>query len=290
VPALARVCARRVARFLLPALFLASSGGAFAADEAKIVALSATPAQVQKTVATQVADGKIDEIEQTTEDGETIFDVSFTTKNGVARGVSVADDGTAVSVEVRLDETPPAVQKAIHTQAAGWTVEGIDRTLDEAESSFDVEVSQGGRERTFSIAADGSLLSTAVALSDTPVAVQAAIRSQVGEGSVQSVEEDLDPDGNTFAIVAVTKAGLPQSFTVGLDGLLRSEEVHLEDVPAPARKTILEQVGAGRLLRIDKSLLEQTKHVLPYLVEARKDGKRFDFSVGPKGRFLGFDD
>jgi hypothetical protein len=28
---------------------------------------------------------------------------------------------------------------------------------------------------------------------------------------------------------------------------------------------------------------------LPYEVEGRKDGKTFDFSVGPRGRFLGMD-
>jgi hypothetical protein len=30
--------------------------------------------------------------------------------------------------------------------------------------------------------------------------------------------------------------------------------------------------------------------VFPFEVEGRKDGKPFDFSVGPKGRFLGMDD
>jgi hypothetical protein len=40
---------------------------------------------------------------------------------------------------------------------------------------------------------------------------------------------------------------------------------------------------------VDKSF-DARRGVLPYEIEARKDGKPFNFSVGPKGRFLGMDD
>jgi hypothetical protein len=36
--------------------------------------------------------------------------------------------------------------------------------------------------------------------------------------------------------------------------------------------------------------VEKKAGVLPYEVTGRKDGKPFNFSVGPRGRFLGMDD
>ncbi len=36
--------------------------------------------------------------------------------------------------------------------------------------------------------------------------------------------------------------------------------------------------------------VKSRKEVLPYEVQGRKDGKPFDFSVGPGGKFLGRDD
>jgi len=76
---------------------------------------------------------------------------------------------------------------------------------------------------------------------------------------------------------------------VELDGSLSSEQVSLDQVPAPAQRTIKNQIGDGKILRIDKSFVKE-KGVLPYEVQGRKDGKPFDFSVGPRGRFLGMND
>lgn len=67
------------------------------------------------------------------------------------------------------------------------------------------------------------------------------------------------------------------------------KSVALSETP-PARKTIREQIGGGKILRIDRSLFEKQAGVLPYEVEGRKDGRPFDFSVGPHGKFLGMDD
>jgi hypothetical protein len=65
--------------------------------------------------------------------------------------------------------------------------------------------------------------------------------------------------------------------------------VNLKQVPLPARATITQTIGNGRILRVDHILVGKEDKVLPYSVEGRKDGKSFDFSVGPKGRFLGMD-
>jgi hypothetical protein len=151
-------------------------------------------------------------------------------------------------------------------------------------------VTKDGQEKSFNVANDGVLSSREVALTETPAAVQAAIKIQLGDGSLKSIDEDFDPAGNSFDVEAVAQDGGKKSFSVAPDGRLLSEEVTLEKLLPPARKTIREKIGDGKILRIDRSLSEKKAGVLPYQVEGRKDGKPFDFSVGPHGRFLGMDD
>jgi uncharacterized membrane protein YkoI len=279
----------RFKKILLGACLFAAVAFAMA-DDTKPLALAETPAAVQKTIAAQIGDGKLEEIDRNQDAGELEFDVSFTTKAGDERNFTVAEDGTLVSVEVALADTPAAVQKTIRAQANGWELDSIDKNVADAEVSFDVEVSKDGREKSFTVAADGMLCCLSVALTEIPALVQATIKNQITDGTVESIAENFDPDGNSFDVEAVTKAGGKKSFSVAPDGKMLSEEVTLEQVPPPARKTIREKIGGGKILRIDRSLLEKKENVLPYAVEGRKDGKPFDFSVGPHGRFLGMDE
>jgi hypothetical protein len=277
-------------RALVFCLLLAGMFVISAADLGKPIVLSDLPAAVQKTINVQVGDGELADIEPTNEDGEATFDVSYSTKAGDERDFSVADDGTLLSVEVALDETPAAVQKTIRTQAAGWELESIDKNVADVETSFDVDVSKEGHENNFTVADDGELVSMEVALAATPAVVQAAVKSQAADRSLKSIDESFDPDGNTFDVEMAAPDGGLKSFTLGTDGRMLTEAVSLKQIPPPARKTIKEKIGDGRILRIDRSLVEKKDGVLPYNVQGRKDGRPFDFSVGPHGRFLGLDE
>jgi uncharacterized membrane protein YkoI len=270
-------------------LYFVMGSPIFAADDAKTVAIADTPAAVQKTVAAQVGDGKVEDINRSMENGETVFEVDFATKAGDDRDFTVADDGTLLSVGVSLADTPAAVQKTIQAQLPGWEITGINKNVADAEISYDVEVSKNGRERSFNVDNNGVLSSVEVDLAETPVAVQAAIKARVGNDTLRSIDEDLDPDGNSFDVEAVAKDGSRKTFSVAPDGRLLSEGVTLDQVPPAARQTIMEKIGNGKILEIDKSLFEKRGNILPYEVQGRKDGKEFDFSVGPRGRFLGMD-
>jgi hypothetical protein len=148
-----------------------------------------------------------------------------------------------------------------------------------------------GGSKTFTIADDGTLVSTEVSLDETPPAVHAEILKHAAGSTVKSINDDFDPEnGDTYDVTAIGANGAASGFTVGAAGQLLSVEVTLDQVPNPVRKTIENQIGNGKILGIDKSLVEKKLGVLPYDVEARKDGKPFDFSVGPKGRFLGLDE
>ena len=267
---------------------------ALAGEDAKTISLADAPAAVQATIKDHVADGALGEIDRTNEEGEVVYEVTFTPKGGEERDFDVADDGTLLSVEMLLPEVPAPVRKTIEVEANGWALDNIDKNVSDTEITFDVDVSTnadgGTREKNFTVAENGDLLSLSMALTNVPAVVQATIQAQAGGGMVASLEETFDPDGNQFDVEVASGGGAKKCFTVTEDGKMYSEEVSLEKVPPGARKTITEKIGNGKLLRIEKALLEKKDGVLPYEVESRKDGQEFDFSVGPKGRFFGEDE
>jgi uncharacterized membrane protein YkoI len=275
---------------ILISLICGIAGVASADDQSNPTVLSKTPAAVQKAIQAQSAGGTLGEIDKTPEDEDMAYDVELTAKDGQERDFSVAEDGTLLSVEVALAETPAAAQKTIQTELNGGDLESIDKNLDDSEITYDIEgTANDGKEKDFTIADDGTILSEEVVLAETPNAVQKAIASQLNGGKLESIDENFDDDGNNFDVEWTAKDGQEKSFNVAADGNLASEEVALEEVPRPAQRTIKNQIGAGKILRIDKSLAKE-KRGSPYEVEGRKDGKPFDFSVGPRGRFLGMDD
>ncbi len=262
----------------------------FADDNSQTVALSETPAAVQKTVNARLGDGKPGDIDKSSSDGETVYDVGLTATDGQERDFTVAEDGMLLSTEVTLAETPAAVQKTIQAQAGGWGLESIDKNLDDPEISYDVEVSKNGQEKSFMVDEDGTLLSAEMTMGEAPAAVQKTIQLQMSDGKLKSIDEMFDDDGVTYDVEVTAKGGRERAFTVAPDGRLLSEEVALDKTSPAVRKTIKEEIGDGKILRIDKALVEKQRGVLPYEVQGRKNGKPFDFSVGPRGKFLGMTD
>ena len=275
-------------RFILPVCLLTAAG--ISACAAGSLTLTEVPAAAQKTISIQAGAATVAAISRNEDVGETAFDVSCTNQAGDEQNFTVADDGTLLSVEVELAETPAAVQQAIRAQAPGWELESIDKNVSDSAISYEVEVSKDDANRTFTLATDGALLSRELQLTNAPASVQAAIKEQLADGRLQSVCENVDTEGNTYDIEVKTHDGGKNSFSLAADGKMLGREVTLADVPPGARKTIEAKLGDGRILRINKSLSEKRAGVLPFEIQGRKAGKAFNFSVGPRGKFLGMDD
>jgi uncharacterized membrane protein YkoI len=280
----------RLKRFILLSLFCGMTGAAFANDQSKTVALSETPAAVQNAIHAQVGSGQLGDIDKVLDGREIVYDVELTATNGAERDFTVDEDGTLLSVEVALAETPTPTQQSIQTLMKQGELESIDKNLDDLETNYDIELTaKNGQEKTFTIVDDGTLLSAEVVLNETPDAVQKKIATRLADGKMESIDENFDDDDTNYDVTFTTKDGREKSFAVELDGSLSSEQVSLDEVPAPAQRTIKNKIGDGKILRIDKSFVKE-KGVLPYEVQGRKNGRPFDFSVGPRGKFLGMDD
>jgi len=285
--ALPALKAKHVISTLLLIAIAASLAPALADDT---VALSDTPVAVQKTIKDQIADGKMGDITKTNEDLDTVYDVDLIAKNGFERDFTVAQDGTLLSVEVTLGETPAEVRQTIQSELDGSGPDSIDKNLDGTDISYDVEgPGADGNEIDFTVDEDGTLLSRQVALNDTPGAVHRTIAARLNGGKVEMIDENFDDDGTNFDVTVTEPDGAETGFNVAAEGTMTSKEVGLDEVPPRARAAIRNHIGDGTLLRIDKSFIRRD-NVFPFEVEGRKDGKPFDFSVGPRGKFLGMDD
>lgn len=242
------------------------------------------PPAVQATIKTQAVGWKINCIERDLAGGLS-YDVEVS-KGAEALDFTVDEDGTMVSVEVPPGDLPMAVQDTARNIAMGAKIVSAEKSLDDGDPSYDLELMTNGVTSDLTVTPDGKIVGQQIQLANCPDKVKGGIAAQVGGGVVKSIFQNNDPDGVTYDIVATTPAGAGQSFTLGPNGQLQSEEVSLMEVPRKARMTIQSQVGNGSILRIDHAFDDPIGAIIPFEVEARVAGKIIDFSVGPGGRLL----
>jgi hypothetical protein len=283
----------KAARFipLAPALALLlelASAAVQGAETSKSLSLHQVPAVVKTAIEEHAEGWKLGEIVREENDGEVTFTASIG-KGGKESSFKVAEDGFLLSVELELEDLPAAVQKTINAQVGDGTMESIEKNFEEAEPSYDVEFTrQDGAERFLSVGEDGKLKVLEIALDETPPAVRKTIEANLRKGKLKAVYRLSEKEQISYdAEIAVEEK--QRDVVVRSDGKLQSVQVFLSETPAPVQETSRARLGEGKLLRIDKSF-EQRMGVQPYEVEARKGGKPFNFSVGPRGRFLGRDE
>ncbi|HSI15027.1 MAG TPA: hypothetical protein VK961_23445 [Chthoniobacter sp.] len=259
---------------------------------AELIPLSQVPPAVQKGIQAQLGNGTLGngtlgKIDRDEEEGQTVFTAEIS-KAGPGRDYTFSEAGELLRTEVFLTEAPPAVQKAIRNLVAQGKLASIDKTVEEGEVRYDFDwKTKEGVDRSASVLESGELESLQVSLQETPPAVQAAITQEAGSGQIKDVVKSFE-DKAVYYDVTIQRDGKDRDFTMRENGKLESRQVFLEEIPAPAQQTIQKTIGAGKVLRIDQ-VFEKKKNVFPFEVESVIDGKAYDFSVGPKGLFLGVD-
>jgi len=250
--------------------------------------LSQSPPSVQKTIQANIGDARVTDMTKGEENGVPDFVVSFT-KDGQTRELKVAEDGRLLSIQVALAETPPVVQQAIQAQLGGDKLDSIEKTFDGEDVSYEVNITiiKDGRESKFTVGDDGAIQDVQIALSEAPAPVQKTVADQMAGGTLTTLTKIID-DRVTYDAEFTKDDGKGGEVTIAEDGALLSVEIPLAETGA-AQATILEKVGNGKILSVKKSF-EKRETFLPFKIESVKDGKSFNFSVSPEGRFLGMDD
>jgi uncharacterized membrane protein YkoI len=200
------------------------TGLGVAAWAAEKVTEAQLPAAVQKTLTQQKGTDTVKEIEKTTRNGQTIYEVELS-RRGLNPKLVIAEDGSVVR-DVRADrpdpdtgvnivnriptmriaDVPAAVRTTIEKQSMGRKVADIDRETWDGKTVYEVEFEQTGRNAQVHIGEDGTIVKqerTATTpttglkgillgtqLSDTPPAVQETIKREAKGLEIADIDKE----------------------------------------------------------------------------------------------------
>ncbi len=189
------------------------------------------PPAVLQTLKSRINGGKVTSVNVDEDDGEKSFDFQIIAKDGTSQGITIAEDGHIVSVQVTLEQTPPLVQQKIRQQLGKSKLLGISMTTEKGAQSYEVGMKLDDKEHTITIESDGTISSREVFLDETPSSVQKTIREQVGKNELLGIDEVPEEDDIAFSVEVDVK-GTTRSFTVGRDGALLESEIEFSALPA----------------------------------------------------------
>ena len=192
---------------------------------------------------------------------------------------SAAEDD---SQTVPLQDLPSAVQTAIKRQLGTATLGEVEREGQGEEIIYTVTLTcPDGEESYFTLDHGGSLLSVEVQLKDLVPALQQAIKSQLGSGTLTSIEKSIDEGEVNYDIAFTRKDGAERSFTLDSKGTLTSVQLGMEEVPAIVRKVIEEHSTQGKPGEIYK-LIDDGE--VSYSIELQQGKKNRELAVTASGK------
>jgi len=173
---------------------------------------------VQQAIRAHVGKGVLNDISKITENGVVTYEVEMT-KQGKTRSFTLAADGKLQEMQLFIEETPPAVRKAIQKEMRGGKCGEIYRITEDGEASYDAEIIANGKSRRLTFDAGGALVYQAepVQLSDTPEAVQQTLQEQLRNAKLSSIEKAIE-DGELTYEVELIRLGKRQSLSIKRDG------------------------------------------------------------------------
>jgi uncharacterized membrane protein YkoI len=277
---------RRAWRVWLWSLFACGLLSVTAVGE-EAIPFAQLPPPVQKGLQAQLGGGTFGVIEREEDEGEVTYTAEII-KSGRARDYTVDEAGTLVGMEVFASELPLPVQKTIQSLIAQGTIDSIDKALDDTEPRYDIDWKlKNGTLRSVSVYESGKLESVQVTLEETPAAARGAITNEAAKAQIKEIFKSIE-DNLVYYDVTINRDGRDREFSVTDKGKLDSRQLFLSELPSQAQASVQRTIGAGKLVRIDQ-VFDKKKGVFPYEVESLVNGKPYDFSIGPKGTFLGLD-
>jgi len=125
------------------------------------VFLAELPQDFQAAVRKEAGAGSIDEITRSFDDDGTVYDVDVI-ENGRTRTLTFNANGVLASKseDVALPAVPEAAQKQIQTLSAGGKLVALSKVTENGAVSFDVDVRQDGKVKSFTVADDGTVVSS----------------------------------------------------------------------------------------------------------------------------------
>jgi uncharacterized membrane protein YkoI len=121
--------------------------------------LGETPAVVQQAIQKELRGGKCGEIHKAIEGGEVSYDVEVIT-NGKTRLLTFDSGGGLVyqADPVQVSDMPEAAQQTLNRQLQNAKLSRIEKTIEEGEVTFEVQLIKAGKRQSLSIRPDGQIV------------------------------------------------------------------------------------------------------------------------------------
>lgn len=123
------------------------------------VFLAELPPALQKAIHKESGAGTLDEITRSIDSGQVLYDVDIV-ENGKTNTLTFDSHGALLSKqeEIALSAVPAAAQKQIQTLSANGKVVSIAKVTENDAVTFDVDIRQNGKVKTYSMDSDGKEL------------------------------------------------------------------------------------------------------------------------------------
>jgi uncharacterized membrane protein YkoI len=249
--------------------------------ETKVVPLSSLTEKLQEAVKRQVGSSSLTRVEIATEEDEKTFEVVFQ-RDGKERTATLSDDGKVISTRVFETELPPTVRQILDAEFKDLKPAEIYHVTEDEDPYF--EFNPGGNAtNSLYIAEAGAWWSLEISPGEAPAPVRATMQKELGPGNHGSLSKTKEGGKIYYEVETTTKDDHDLTLNIAPDGKLlsREEEVDLTQVTPEARKTIQTRVVAGKLLSLTKRTTDKGE---VFDVEVERDGRKTEFTVGPRGR------
>ncbi len=194
----------------------------------------------------------------------------------------VALGNDADGVTVKLTDLPSSLQQAIQSHVGDGTLDEITKVVEDSETSYDVDITRKGKERSFTVSTQGELLEEEVFFGELSPQLKKGIHSHVGKGTINDIEKVHDGDEITYD-VEITRDGKTRDFTVDGKGQLVEMQMFLEELPAALQDAIKKASASGTMGDIYKTIDEGD---VSFDVDVQSSGKTRTLSFDASGQFL----
>ena len=117
----------------------------------------------------------------------------------IAALLVAAGAASAFEKKVRMQDLPPAVQKAVEEQSKGATLAGLSKEVENGATMYEAELKVGERTKDVTFDANGQVIITEeeISIDSIPAPAREAIQKTVGKRKLLLVET-VSERGRTF--------------------------------------------------------------------------------------------
>jgi len=135
-------------------------------------------------------------------------------------GVLSLTAGMIADTKVKMEDLPPAVQKAVKEQTRTATLVGLSKEVEKGKTMYEVETKVNGKTRDLLLDSTGAVVEVEeeIDLNSVPAAAKAAIEKKADGGTIKKVETVTKGSSVSYEAAIRTKARKNIEVGVNADG------------------------------------------------------------------------